>query len=50
VRIGQEEADMASGQALFAEFFTYVLLFEHVTAQGERELSDGQVRRISPRC
>ena len=36
---------MASGQALFAEFFTYVLLFEHVTAQGERELSDGQVRQ-----
>jgi type IV/VI secretion system ImpK/VasF family protein len=36
---------MASGQALFAEFFTYVLLFEHVTAQGEIELSEGQVRQ-----
>jgi type IV/VI secretion system ImpK/VasF family protein len=36
---------MASGQALFAEFFTYVLLFEPVTAQGEQELSTEQVRQ-----
>jgi hypothetical protein len=36
---------MASGQGVFAAFFTYVLLFEHVTAQGELELSDRPVRQ-----
>jgi type IV/VI secretion system ImpK/VasF family protein len=36
---------MASMQALFAEFFTYVLLFEHMTTRGEFEPSYGQVRQ-----
>jgi len=36
---------MASVQALFAEFFTYVLLFEHMTTQREFEPSHEHVRQ-----
>ena len=36
---------MASVQALFAEFFTNVLLFEHLTTQGEIEPSYEHVRQ-----
>src|SRR5262245_60055679 len=40
-----EEGDMTMGHTLFADLFTYVLLFEQTHVQGEFQPSDEQIRR-----